>query len=90
MRSNLEAHVAPAPWASSSGCLTLRDRPCDVEAPCPFHPTWEAASHALRQTLASTSLAELGRMHDRFVVESDRVGLDAGCASARLPSRKNP
>jgi Rrf2 family protein len=37
----------------------LGDGPCRWEAVCPLHETWRAATEALREVLATTSLADL-------------------------------
>lgn len=50
-------------------CCAMGDGPCRWEAACPLHATWGRATAALRDVLASTSLAEL--------VERDRA-LEAG------------
>ncbi|HVA61812.1 MAG TPA: Rrf2 family transcriptional regulator [Mycobacteriales bacterium] len=43
----------------NAGRCTLGDGPCRWDAVCPLHETWRAATTALRDVLAATSLADL-------------------------------
>jgi Rrf2 family protein len=52
---------------------TMRGGPCHWDNVCAMHPTWVAASEAIRSTLARTSLADVATV-DRRLAEGEEVG----------------
>ena len=76
---SLLAVVEAAEGPLRSDMCTLRGGPCHWEEMCAVHPAWEAATNALRDSLAGVSL--------RDVVDID-AGLSAGTMRASRTSHR--
>ncbi|HZP90806.1 MAG TPA: Rrf2 family transcriptional regulator [Actinomycetota bacterium] len=70
----------------------LRGGPCRWDDVCALHPTWVAASEAIRRTLARTSLAQVAAVDRDLAAGRPVAAAPAGhrTAQRRSPSRRSP